>query len=90
MALMAKKTQTPPKSFEEGLSELETLVEQMESGEVSLEEALAKHERGMFLSQWCRGVLDSAEKQIEVLAKGGDGSVEVVGEMPPESRKQDE
>jgi exodeoxyribonuclease VII small subunit len=67
---MAKKPQPPPKSFEDALEELEQILGQIEQGQVGLEESLAKYERGTFLIQHCRGVLQGAEKQIELLSKG--------------------
>ena len=73
---MAKKNQTPPKTFEEALAELEQILTEIEGGEVGLEESLLKYERGNFLIQHCRGVLNSAEKQIEVLSKSADGGVQ--------------
>jgi exodeoxyribonuclease VII small subunit len=76
---MAKKNLTPPKSFEDALKELEEILAAMEGGEVPLEESLAKYERGNFLIQHCRGVLNSAEKQIELLSKGEDGAVKSEG-----------
>src|SRR3954465_6451545 len=67
---MAKNKQIPPKNFEEALAELERILGEIEGGEVPLEESLVKYERGQFLIQHCRGVLSSAEKQIEMLSKG--------------------
>jgi exodeoxyribonuclease VII small subunit len=68
---MSKKVnQTPPKSFEDALRELEQILSEIESGNVGLEESLAKYERGNFLIHHCRGVLNGAEKQIELLSKG--------------------
>jgi exodeoxyribonuclease VII small subunit len=72
---MAKKTQNPPKNFEEALAELEKILAEIEGGEVGLEESLLKYERGNFLIQHCRGVLNSAEKQIEELSKTPDGGM---------------
>jgi exodeoxyribonuclease VII small subunit len=72
---MAKRTQSPPKTFEEAISELETILADIEAGEVGLEESLAKYERGAFLVQHCRTVLNGAEKQIELLSKAPDGSL---------------
>jgi len=72
---MSKKNQTPPKSFEEALQELESILTEIESGQVGLEQSLIKYERGMFLMQHCRTVLNGAEKQIELLSKGADGSL---------------
>lgn len=73
---MAKKAQTPPKSFEEALDELERILTRIESGETPLEESLVQYERGNFLIQHCRNVLNTAEKQIELLNKDG-------GVLPP-------
>jgi exodeoxyribonuclease VII small subunit len=70
---MAKKNQTPPKNFEDALGELERILSEIEGGQVGLEESLAKYDRGNFLIQHCRGVLDSAQKQIEELNKSPDG-----------------
>ncbi len=81
---MAKKNQTPPKTFEEALNELEQILSEIEGGEVGLEESLLKYERGNFLIQHCRGVLNSAEKQIEVLSKSADGGVQSVPLNEPE------
>ena len=80
---MAKKIQTPPKSFEEALQELESILSQIESGEAGLEESLVKYERGNFLIQHCRGVLTSAEKQVELLSRGPGGTLVVEGSAPP-------
>ena len=75
--VMAKKTQTPPKSFEDALQELEQILADIEAGELGLEESLIKYERGNFLIHHCRGVLGQAEKQIELLSKSADGGLAV-------------
>ena len=72
---MAKKTQTPPRTFEEALAELEQILAEIEAGELGLEESLVKYERGNFLIHHCRGVLNTAEKQIELLSKSEDGGL---------------
>jgi len=81
-----KKTQTSPKSFEDALQELEQILVEIEGGQIGLEESLVKYERGTFLIQHCRGVLSTAEKQIELLSKSADGGIEAVpmenGEQP--------
>jgi len=71
-----KKNLAPPKSFEDALRELEQILSEIENGEVGLEESLVKYERGNFLIQHCRAVLGQAEKQIELLSKGADGSLQ--------------
>src|SRR3954463_3966361 len=73
---MAKRPQSPPQPFEAALAELEEILSAIESGEIALEESLVKYERGNFLIQHCRGVLGTAEKQIELLSRAPDGSVE--------------
>jgi exodeoxyribonuclease VII small subunit len=77
LSSMAKRiaNQTPPRSFEEALAELERILGEIENGEVGLEESLVKYERGNFLIQHCRGVLTQAEQQIELLSKAADGQL---------------
>lgn len=53
--------------FESALSELESLVERMETGELSLDESLTAFQRGVALSRHCQQHLDQAQKTIEVL-----------------------
>jgi exodeoxyribonuclease VII small subunit len=55
------------KSFEEQLTELEQVVEQLERGELSLEESVTLFERGVKLSDACKGQLADAESRIQVL-----------------------
>ena len=63
------KTQT----FEESVEALETIVQAIESGQIGLEESLAKYEQGMELVKRCRGILDRAEKRIEILTQPAQG-----------------
>ena len=71
---MAKRNQTPPKNFEDGLAELEQILSEIEGAEIGLEESLVKYERGNFLIAHCRTILNRAEKQIEQLSKGEPGA----------------
>ena len=80
---MAKRSQVPPKNFEDALAELEQILSDIEGGEVPLEESLVKYERGQFLIQHCRAVLSKAEKQIEMLGK--EGTSEPPPAMPAHS-----
>lgn len=73
---MAKRQQSPPKTFEDALRELEDILKVIESGQIGLEENLEKYERGMFLIQHCRSVLAGAEKHIELLSKSADGNLQ--------------
>lgn len=73
---MAKKTtQSPPKSFEDAVAELEKILSDIEAGQLGLEETLTRYERGNFLIAHCREVLGAAEKQIELISKGPDGTL---------------
>jgi exodeoxyribonuclease VII small subunit len=66
-----KKSTLP--DFEAALSELEKLVEKMESGEQSLEEALAAFQRGIALTRTCQQGLKEAEQRVEkLLVQNGD------------------
>ena len=81
---MARKTQVPPKSFEDALMELDQILTGIENGQVGLEESLQKYERGNFLIQHCRGVLNAAEKQVELLSRSPDGGL-TAAPMTPET-----
>ncbi len=54
-------------SFEEQLGELEKVVEQLERGDLALEDSVGLFERGMQLSEACKRQLASAESRIQVL-----------------------
>ena len=54
-------------SFEKALAELEKIVARMESGELSLEQALATHKRGLELARLCQQQLEVAQQQVKVL-----------------------
>ena len=60
-----------PPAFEEALEELESIVERMEEGELSLEESLKLFERGMDLTRQCQKALDKAEQRIRTLTDSG-------------------
>jgi len=69
-----KKT---PESFESALSELETLVERMEAGELTLEDSLKSFERGITLTRTCQQALKEAEQKVEILSSNSaDASTE--------------
>ena len=56
-------------SLEESLAELESLVERLESGDLTLEEALKEFERGVKLTRECQAALKDAEQKVEILLK---------------------
>lgn len=53
--------------FETSLNELETLVNQIEQGDLSLEDALGAFEQGVKLTRECQSILDQAEQKVQVL-----------------------
>ena len=65
--------QSAPAQFESALQELESLVKQMEQGDMTLEASLAAYERGVELSRQCQQALKKAELRIQELKPGKDG-----------------
>lgn len=62
---MAKKS--TEFNFEKSLAELNSLVEQLETGKLTLEQSLTAFERGIKLTQECQKALVSAEQKVQVL-----------------------
>lgn len=56
-------------SFEEGLEQLETMISQLEDGDIPLNELVSQYEKGTKLLNLCRAHLQSAEKKIEILSE---------------------
>jgi exodeoxyribonuclease VII small subunit len=63
--------------FEDGLKKLEKIVNDLEDGSLSLDDALEKYEEGIRLSKACAKKLEAARKKVEILLKSEDGSVEL-------------
>jgi len=62
-------------TFEESLKQLETIVNQLERGDLPLEESLQLFEEGVRLSSACKQELDTAEGKVQILMKQRDGSM---------------
>lgn len=62
------------KTFEEQMETLEKIVNELEKGDLNLEESVAKFEQGMHLSKECNKMLEQAEKKITILLQE-DGNV---------------
>lgn len=60
----------PDLSYEQALSELDTLVAKMEAGQLPLDQLLTSYQRGTQLLQFCRGRLDAVEAQVKLLEAG--------------------
>ncbi|VAW77879.1 Exodeoxyribonuclease VII small subunit [hydrothermal vent metagenome] len=72
---MAKRSKKTP-DFETALAELESLVEQMEQGDLSLDESLKQFERGVELTRACQTALKDAEQKVQILLEK-DGQAEL-------------
>ncbi|MCW8884514.1 MAG: exodeoxyribonuclease VII small subunit [Motiliproteus sp.] len=79
---MPRKKKEP--DFEHSLAELETLVTQMEQGDLSLEQSLEAFEQGVRLTRECQQRLNQAEQRVQVLMEQ-NGKV-VAQELPPEQQ----
>ena len=71
------------KSFEEQMEALEEIVEELEKGELSLEDSVSKFEQGIKISKDCNKILEEAEKKITIL-------VNQEGEMKEEDFETEE
>ena len=61
--------------FEEAFKRLEAIVENLESGDLSLEESMKLFEEGIGLTEACKSRLEDAEKKIQLLLKDSDGKL---------------
>ena len=66
------------RSFEECFEDLETIVNKLEAGELTLEESLAEYERGIKALRRCHEILAKAEKRIEMLIRDDEGKLAAV------------
>lgn len=71
--------------FEEALKKLEKIVEDLESGTLSLDEALKRYQDGIELSRVCAQRLDNAKKKIDILAKNKKGEFDLKPIDPADS-----
>ena len=62
-------------TFESALKELEDIADKLESGELGLDDSITEFEKGIKLANYCRLKLEEAERKIEILQKGDDGTV---------------
>lgn len=63
----------PHTKFEDALARLEAIVEQLEKGDLPLEESLKIFEEGVRLSKNCLKMLEEAERKVEILLEDKDG-----------------
>lgn len=75
--MASKSNAADTTSFESALAELETIVQQLESGKISLDDSVAAYERGMMLRQLCETRLNEAQLKIQHVAVSGDGALQL-------------
>ncbi len=63
--------------FEQAIDQLEQIIDEVESGEVGLEQSLKHYEQGMKLVDRCRTILDQAEQRIAELKPGDEGNLQI-------------
>lgn len=66
----ARSAPDTPQHYEDALSELERLVQAMESAQLPLDQLLSSYQRGAELLSFCRTRLDAVEQQVKVLEDG--------------------
>ena len=76
-------------NFEQAMKRLEEIVERMESGELPLEDLIARYEEGMKLVKVCQERLASAEQRIEIITRNSAGKP-VVQKFEPAAAAQPE
>jgi exodeoxyribonuclease VII small subunit len=88
---MSSKSKQPgaPLNFENAMDRLETIVEQMESGKLPLEDLIVRYEEGMSLVKTCQERLASAEQKIEIIARNSSGKPVVKDFEPAAEAKID-
>lgn len=62
-------------SFEEGINQLEKIVEELEKNDLSLEDCIEKFKKGMELSKLCDSKLKEAQEQISLLTQSENGEI---------------
>jgi exodeoxyribonuclease VII small subunit len=77
------KKPAPEANFEEAMQRLEKIVEEMESGELPLEELIVRYEEGMKLVKICQERLATAEQRIEIITRNSAGKPVVKKFEPP-------
>lgn len=69
--------------FEDALKRLDAIVEAMESGEIGIEESIARYEEAMLLKAHCQRILDEAEQRIRKIQLDAAGQLQSTPFEPP-------
>ena len=73
-------TKTKTLHFEKTLSELEQIVQQLEKGDLSLEDSLKQFEKGINLARQCQDTLNQAEQKITLLSENQSQNLTITDE----------
>ena len=77
--------------FEKAIEKLEKIVDELESGDLALEDALERYEEGIKLSKFCSKKLEETQKKVEILTKKANGDFDTepfaVTDEEPSSKK---
>jgi exodeoxyribonuclease VII small subunit len=88
---MTPMSDKPAKRFEQHLQEVELAVKSLEGGKLGLEESIDKYEQGIKALRECYGILEKAEKKIQMLVREKDGTLAARdfegGSPAPEEKK---
>jgi exodeoxyribonuclease VII small subunit len=77
-------------SFEDALEKLETIVSEIEGGEIPLEKSIERYAQGIELVKRCRKILDAAEEKIQTLTENEQGQMVPEGELPEADDQEQE
>ena len=83
-----KRTTKSP-NFEKSLSSLEKLVEELEQGDLSLEQALKNYEKGISLARECQSALKYAEQRVHTLMEENEQLAEDADDYEDDDSAQD-
>jgi exodeoxyribonuclease VII small subunit len=75
-------------SFEKELQKLEKIAEDLEKGDLGLEQALQKYEAGIAAYKKCQQILSALEKKVEILTKTAPGEVKAKPFAPGEEEEE--
>lgn len=85
MATKPTAAKTSEQTFETSIERLESIVQEMESDKLPLEDLLLRYEEGTRLVKVCEAKLQGAEKRIEIIAKNAAGEI-CLDEFEPEKK----
>jgi exodeoxyribonuclease VII small subunit len=80
--------ESDPPEFEQALAELEQLVEMLEHGDLPLDEALRRFERGVELTRHCQSALKAAQQRVEILLRRDGEPESAPFEAPAEGSEE--